>query len=133
MSSYFDSKRTMMKCEADSNNQRIYNVNKETSDNLITESSSVSPIQLIKTSTWFRCLVDSNRTMVPSKAATTMDIYNFLPDFTEHPKPIRRKKPIIESEDPVPPEEDELSFLHDFIAGGVAGSASVVVGHPFDT
>lgn len=29
--------------------------------------------------------------------------------------------------------EDEVSFFHDFIAGGVAGSASVIVGHPFDT
>mmetsp|Transcript_37920 Transcript_37920/g.91946 ORF Transcript_37920/g.91946 Transcript_37920/m.91946 type:complete len:334 (-) Transcript_37920:283-1284(-) len=31
-------------------------------------------------------------------------------------------------------ETDEgVSFFHDFVAGGVAGSASVVVGHPFDT
>ena len=29
--------------------------------------------------------------------------------------------------------EEEVSFWHDFVAGGVAGSASVVVGHPFDT
>jgi solute carrier family 25 carnitine/acylcarnitine transporter 20/29 len=29
--------------------------------------------------------------------------------------------------------EEEVTFLHDFIAGGIAGSASVVVGHPFDT
>lgn len=29
--------------------------------------------------------------------------------------------------------EDGVSFFHDFVAGGVAGSASVVVGHPFDT
>ena len=29
--------------------------------------------------------------------------------------------------------EEGVSFFHDFIAGGVAGSASVVVGHPFDT
>jgi Mitochondrial carrier protein len=29
--------------------------------------------------------------------------------------------------------EDEVTALHDFIAGGLAGSASVVVGHPFDT
>mmetsp|Transcript_1803 Transcript_1803/g.2483 ORF Transcript_1803/g.2483 Transcript_1803/m.2483 type:complete len:294 (+) Transcript_1803:112-993(+) len=27
----------------------------------------------------------------------------------------------------------EVSVLHDLIAGGVAGSASVIVGHPFDT
>lgn len=27
----------------------------------------------------------------------------------------------------------EVTALHDFIAGGVAGSASVIVGHPFDT
>jgi len=30
-------------------------------------------------------------------------------------------------------DEHEVSFFHDFIAGGVAGSASVVVGHPLDT
>lgn len=30
-------------------------------------------------------------------------------------------------------DEQEVSFFHDFIAGGVAGSASVVVGHPMDT
>ena len=29
--------------------------------------------------------------------------------------------------------EEEVSFWQDFVAGGVAGSASVVVGHPFDT
>jgi hypothetical protein len=34
---------------------------------------------------------------------------------------------------PDKPEVDEISFWHDFIAGGVAGMASVVVGHPFDT
>ena len=29
--------------------------------------------------------------------------------------------------------DDEVTALHDFIAGGLAGSASVIVGHPFDT
>lgn len=29
--------------------------------------------------------------------------------------------------------EQDISFFHDFIAGGVAGSASVVIGHPMDT
>jgi hypothetical protein len=29
--------------------------------------------------------------------------------------------------------EDEVSFFQDFVAGGIAGSASVIVGHPFDT
>jgi Mitochondrial carrier protein len=29
--------------------------------------------------------------------------------------------------------EDEVSALQDFVAGGIAGSASVIVGHPFDT
>mmetsp|Transcript_32874 Transcript_32874/g.36607 ORF Transcript_32874/g.36607 Transcript_32874/m.36607 type:complete len:396 (+) Transcript_32874:1-1188(+) len=32
-----------------------------------------------------------------------------------------------------PQNEQEISFFNDFIAGGVAGSASVVVGHPMDT
>mmetsp|Transcript_148 Transcript_148/g.371 ORF Transcript_148/g.371 Transcript_148/m.371 type:complete len:400 (-) Transcript_148:414-1613(-) len=30
-------------------------------------------------------------------------------------------------------DEQEVSFFHDFVAGGIAGSASVVVGHPMDT
>ena len=29
--------------------------------------------------------------------------------------------------------EDDVTALQDFIAGGIAGSASVIVGHPFDT
>lgn len=29
--------------------------------------------------------------------------------------------------------EEEVTFFHDFIAGGIAGSCSVVIGHPFDT
>lgn len=85
----------------------------------------------------------------------------FLPDFTEHPKPVivrpggkdqhhhHHHPPCQE-----PPnqtnngddndnsnnnstdkqgKEQEITFFHDFIAGGVAGSASVIVGHPFDT
>lgn len=64
--------------------------------------------------------------------------FYFLPDFTEHPKPkvIKRHNNDYEIEksfDNIPPEEDDITFFHDFIAGGVAGSASVVVGHPFDT
>eukprot|EP00934_Nitzschia_sp_Nitz4_P002111 Nitzschia sp. Nitz4//scaffold264_size26629//20958//22908//NITZ4_008239-RA/size26629-snap-gene-0.29-mRNA-1//1//CDS//3329544812//2111//frame0 len=31
------------------------------------------------------------------------------------------------------PSDDEVTFFHDFVAGGIAGSASVVIGHPFDT
>jgi len=34
---------------------------------------------------------------------------------------------------PATEDEQEVSFFHDFVAGGVAGSASVVVGHPMDT
>jgi solute carrier family 25 (mitochondrial carnitine/acylcarnitine transporter), member 20/29 len=30
-------------------------------------------------------------------------------------------------------ETREVTFWHDFVAGGLAGSASVIVGHPFDT
>ena len=36
-------------------------------------------------------------------------------------------------ENDVTSSEEEVSFFHDFVAGGVAGSASVIVGHPFDT
>jgi Mitochondrial carrier protein len=78
----------------------------------------------------------------------------FVPDFTEHPKPHKPKHPPgaspTPSSTPVPPtveqssssrfqqednenDVDDITFFHDFIAGGAAGSASVVVGHPFDT
>mmetsp|Transcript_7945 Transcript_7945/g.19878 ORF Transcript_7945/g.19878 Transcript_7945/m.19878 type:complete len:378 (+) Transcript_7945:348-1481(+) len=30
-------------------------------------------------------------------------------------------------------DEQEVSFFHDFVAGGVAGTASVIVGHPLDS
>ena len=67
--------------------------------------------------------------------------FAFLPDFTEHPKPKKKKPRHVDSGDaakddaPLPDdsESDEVVFFHDFIAGGVAGSASVLVGHPFDT
>jgi len=50
----------------------------------------------------------------------------------EHKQEIGRKAPRIKKDVEPTPEED-VSFLHDFVAGGVAGSVSVVVGHPFDT
>ena len=57
----------------------------------------------------------------------------------EHKQEVRHKEPrrIKTADPPVQVVDDEgeedVSFFHDFIAGGVAGSASVVVGHPFDT
>ena len=64
-------------------------------------------------------------------------VMSFLPDFTEHPKPKRRCTVHPVELDQSPPEdeteEDDVTFFHDFVAGGVAGCASVVVGHPFDT
>ena len=52
----------------------------------------------------------------------------------EHKQDLGHKEP----HRPAPTEvettaEEGVSFFHDFVAGGVAGSASVVVGHPFDT
>ena len=59
---------------------------------------------------------------------------SFLPDYTEHPKPKRRKTlPPVEEPDDGDDDDDEVAFVHDFVAGGAAGCASVVVGHPFDT
>jgi len=76
----------------------------------------------------------------------TAETHHFLPDFTEHPKPKRRHRkqktggadqapapPPSGGEGPPEEMEDEITFFHDFVAGGVAGCASVVVGHPFDT
>ena len=64
---------------------------------------------------------------------------SFVPDFTEHPKPraIKSTPPPIDQPIPLPADggeqEQDVTFFQDFIAGGVAGSASVIVGHPFDT
>jgi len=81
---------------------------------------------------------------IKSTAAVSSSL-SFLPDFTEHPKP-KKKKPrkVATEQEEKPaarrlPAEDgdegseDITFFHDFVAGGVAGSASVVVGHPFDT
>jgi len=38
-----------------------------------------------------------------------------------------------EGDSPIKINGGEVSALHDLFAGGVAGSASVIVGHPFDT
>ena len=76
----------------------------------------------------------------------------FLPDYTEHPKPkrkgtssqkvkehVRKKDEPKDSEEPQPSEEEEeeeeeeVTFWQDFVAGGMAGTASVIVGHPMDT
>lgn len=50
----------------------------------------------------------------------------------EHKQEFGHKEPRIGGDFETTTEED-VSFFHDFVAGGVAGSASVVVGHPFDT
>jgi solute carrier family 25 (mitochondrial carnitine/acylcarnitine transporter), member 20/29 len=88
------------------------------------------------------------RTIYASQFRPDAKALPFLPDFTEHPKPHKHKhknpppaegaNSNMEPPTPSPPpsvndDEDEITFLHDFIAGGVAGSASVIVGHPFDT
>lgn len=51
----------------------------------------------------------------------------------EHKQDVGHKEPFIGSEIEYATTEDDVSFFHDFVAGGIAGSASVVVGHPFDT
>ena len=51
----------------------------------------------------------------------------------EHKQDAGHKKPLLVGENDFATSEEDISFFHDFIAGGVAGSASVVVGHPFDT
>jgi solute carrier family 25 carnitine/acylcarnitine transporter 20/29 len=68
---------------------------------------------------------------------------SFLPDFTEHPKPKRQKTVVVAEPKPSSlqlnpadgseDDEGEVTFLQDFLAGGMAGSASVIVGHPLDT
>ena len=65
---------------------------------------------------------------------------HFLPDYTEHPKPVnakrrpsrapRKKEPPKEPQQQPSDDDDDVTFLQDFVAGGCAGAASVVVGHP---
>ena len=51
----------------------------------------------------------------------------------EHKQEIDHKEPLLGGELTFATTDEDVSFFHDFIAGGVAGSLSVVVGHPFDT
>jgi len=57
----------------------------------------------------------------------------------EHKQELGHKEPRLDALDETTIDgsstttEEGVSFFHDFVAGGVAGSASVVVGHPFDT
>jgi hypothetical protein len=74
----------------------------------------------------------SNSTNVSSLSASL----HLLPEVLEHPQPLLKifrakhdNKTILSELK----EKKEISFLHDFVAGGVAGCASVVVGHPLDT
>jgi hypothetical protein len=50
----------------------------------------------------------------------------------EHKQEVDHHKHRIGGE-PYEVDEEGVTFFHDFVAGGVAGSASVIVGHPFDT
>ena len=94
-------------------------------------------------STFWNSIWQGSKNMLSSSSSPTItsnERLHFLPDYTEHPKPliIRHHKTlpaIPPTDDTIPPEdeENEITFFHDFIAGGVAGSASVIVGHPFDT
>jgi solute carrier family 25 carnitine/acylcarnitine transporter 20/29 len=72
-----------------------------------------------------------------SAASSLYSTLVFLPEFTEHPKPKRRSTIPLKDSVFVPPgsesSDSEVTFLQDFIAGGMAGSASVIVGHPLDT
>lgn len=78
-------------------------------------------------------------TTSPTRATSSFyHSYAFLPDFTEHPKPKRQKtvQPVVEQ--PVVSADDEegegdVTFFQDLVAGGMAGCASVIVGHPLDT
>lgn len=59
---------------------------------------------------------------------------NTFPNFRmEHKQDIGLKEPRRKVSEVEVSAEEDVSFFHDFVAGGVAGSASVVVGHPFDT
>lgn len=96
-----------------------------------------SPPQLLLPSTTTSSTSWYHESMAP--IATAM--LGFLPDFTEHPKPKRKKTVVVQPKKSKPStsdgndedEEGEVTFLQDCVAGGMAGSASVIVGHPLDT
>lgn len=50
----------------------------------------------------------------------------------EHKQEVNHREPRIGGE-PCEVSEEDVTFFHDFVAGGIAGSASVIIGHPFDT
>ena len=56
-----------------------------------------------------------------------------LDESMEHRQDVGHKEPLKGGEAEYLTSDEDVSFFHDFIAGGVAGSVSVVVGHPFDT
>jgi hypothetical protein len=132
--------------------------------------SSSSLITSLTSSSSSSSSIESSSSSSSSSSSTvriiTPHILNFLPDFTEHPKPVRirqsksnidfsiKSPPPPSSQDDddnddsndntrtrttttaateAEPTTNEITFFHDFIAGGVAGSMSVIVGHPFDT
>ena len=81
----------------------------------------------------------SQTTTTTTKRTSTMEHKQEL----GHKEPIRvDRKHVMPDEDrqaakavavPVEDDDQEVSFFHDFVAGGVAGSASVIVGHPLDS
>lgn len=110
-------------------------------------TSSTLPSNFDENDGIFRAFINGINTWSPIGLLSASNLA-FLPDFTEHPKPRKRKPPRHENGDgneendspPRPPEvsesdedSDEITFFYDFVAGGVAGTASVIVGHPFDT
>jgi len=67
--------------------------------------------------------------------------WSFQPDYTEKHKKTEalRSHSSLQRQSTTPPpdddddDDDEVTFWDDFCAGGAAGCASVVVGHPLDT
>jgi Mitochondrial carrier protein len=102
-------------------------------------SSSPKPPPLLLPSTTTSTTSWYHESITPISTA----VLGFLPDFTEHPKPKRQKTVVVQPKAPPSTtadgnndedeEEGEVTFLQDCVAGGMAGSASVIVGHPLDT
>lgn len=94
--------------------------------------------QTMSSSSRIASMGDSGSFFTPS-APKSFASFGFLPDFVEHPKPKKKKAvtvaPVAEAAPLAEPSngENDVSFWQDFVAGGIAGSASVVVGHPMDS
>lgn len=122
----------------DSATDRVIDTASWSSLYLVPYSKSTSPFSWTSFPSSFT--VSCRTLLVDSPTTRFVNTLAFLPDYTEHPKRKHTGRHVhtpgripSDGADCNDNDETEVTFWHDFLAGGAAGSASVVVGHPFDT